>query len=168
MFNFIQILTATLRAKSSRISSRHGTEKRERLCRTCVYSWLNYLFNPLITMLRISTLFYNNIYIISSFKIMIRSLGISKSWSDHYTPWYSCLFHHALHHVKESLPLESFKMLIHTLFGIFLISLLIANRQPISFSDSWFHFQIQIWKETCDFHKKSALTSERLKQSKKY
>jgi hypothetical protein len=29
---------ATLRAKSSRISSRHGTEKRERLCRTCVHS----------------------------------------------------------------------------------------------------------------------------------
>ena len=28
----------TLRAKSSRISSRHGTEKRERLCRTCAYS----------------------------------------------------------------------------------------------------------------------------------
>jgi hypothetical protein len=28
----------TLWAKSSRISSRHSTEKRERLCRTCVYS----------------------------------------------------------------------------------------------------------------------------------
>ena len=26
-----------MRAKSSRISSRHSTEKRERLCRTCVY-----------------------------------------------------------------------------------------------------------------------------------
>ena len=32
------IVQGTLRAKSSRISSRHGTEKRERLCRTCVYS----------------------------------------------------------------------------------------------------------------------------------
>ena len=31
-------LFVTLRAKSSRISSRHGTEKRERLCRTCVHS----------------------------------------------------------------------------------------------------------------------------------
>jgi hypothetical protein len=32
---------STLRAKSSRISSRHGTEKRERLCRTCVYIHLS-------------------------------------------------------------------------------------------------------------------------------
>jgi hypothetical protein len=31
-------MASTLRAKSSRISSRHGTEKRERLCRTCAYS----------------------------------------------------------------------------------------------------------------------------------
>ena len=35
--NFVKLINnSTLRAKSSRISSRHGTEKRERLCRTCV------------------------------------------------------------------------------------------------------------------------------------
>jgi hypothetical protein len=30
----------TLRAKSSRISSRQGTEKRERLCRSCVLVYI--------------------------------------------------------------------------------------------------------------------------------
>jgi hypothetical protein len=38
LYYFSYSVFGTLRAKSSRISSRHGTEKRERLCRTCVHS----------------------------------------------------------------------------------------------------------------------------------